>query len=151
MAFWKMHFNGYWNWLKCIGVVVSMGKWAFPMNASGEEERQPVYLGCVVPSELQFQLYHVHTRLFNPGGFALSFINLCFFLNVDTAKSTAVVPKFMSLLNCPSPPSPMLSMTGGSCLSSESIIIFSHCPALLLCFQTARNPDAAPRSNQEHV
>lgn len=128
-----------------------MGNWAFPINASGEKERQPVYLGCVVPSELQFQLYHVHTSLFNPGVLVLSFINLCFFLNVDRAKNTVVVPKFMSFLNCHSPPSPMLSMTGGSCLSSESIIIFSHCPDLLLCFQTARNPHAAPRSDQEHV
>lgn len=46
-----------------------MGNWAFPMNAGGEKERQTVCVGYVVPSELQFQLYHVHTRLFNPGGF----------------------------------------------------------------------------------
>lgn len=60
-----------------------MGNWAFPMSAGGEKETQPVCLGCAVPSEFQFQLYHVHTRLFNPGVFPLSSINL---LNVDTTE-----------------------------------------------------------------
>jgi len=83
--------------------------------------------------------------------FCLSSISLCFLLNVDTAESTAVAHRFMSILNSPRLPSLTLSRTGGSCLSPENVPSFSLCLALLLCFQTARNPPAAPKKDREYV
>lgn len=78
-----------------------MGNWAFPMNVAREKESQPAWLGCVDPLRVLVPTVLCPCRAVLFYFFPLSSINLCFLLNVDTAGSMAVVPKFMSIFNSP--------------------------------------------------
>lgn len=91
------------NWLKYRSMQFPWGTGPFPWMRL--ERKRANLRGCAVlsPSEFCFPLYRVHAMLFCSifSPYPLSSINLCFLLNVDTAGSMAVVPKFMSIFNSP--------------------------------------------------
>lgn len=88
------------NWLKCIGACSFHGKLGFSHECRWGE-RQPVCLGWVVPSALQFLLYHVHTWLFNPGFLPLIVYKPLFLFECRYNKEHCCCSRFMSILNCP--------------------------------------------------
>lgn len=142
-----MRFNGYWNELREVYRTLQFPWEAGPFPGMQVGRKRDI---------LSPQSFSSSWIVFTPDCLILWFsplssINLCFFLNVDAAKSTAVVTRFMSILNCPQSSQSHAEHDWWQCLSPESIPSFSLCPALLLCFQTARNPHAAPRIDQKSV
>lgn len=90
------------NWLKCIGACSFHGKLGLSHECRWGERETTCMPGLCCPLRASVPAVSCSHQTVSSWGFPpLSSIDLCFFLHVDTTKSAAVVPRFMSILNCP--------------------------------------------------